>query len=77
MLKLSEGVKGISYIIRSLPSDVELSLILRSLGFLLNDEVEIIGKTPFHGPMAILHHGQTFLALRYEIAQKIVIEPKK
>lgn len=45
-----------------------------SLGVLPGDEIEVLGKAPFGGPISLKHGDDIFFALRRSEAKKIKIE---
>ena len=47
---------------------------LISLGLLPGDEIQIVGRAPFGGPISIKHGTETFFALRRAEAKQIQVK---
>lgn len=49
-------------------------MYLISLGILPGDQIKIIGRSPFGGPISCKHQDNTFFALRKEYASKVKVK---
>ena len=55
-------------------SGSEHYLELIKLGLLPGDQLEVMGKAPFGGPIALKHLGHHFMALRKDLAERIQVQ---
>lgn len=69
--ELKVGMKGV---IQELSHENGAHSQLLSLGILPGDEIEIISKAIFGGPISCKHHNNTFFAVRKVYAQEIVVQ---
>ncbi|MCO4794529.1 MAG: ferrous iron transport protein A [Bacteriovoracaceae bacterium] len=73
-MNLLELKVGEPRLIKDFSQNQSVYFKLLSLGILPGDEIEIMGKAPFGGPISIKHGSQTFLALRRSEAKQIEVE---
>jgi len=60
----------------NLGDDQAIHLKLLSLGLLPGDEITLLNRIPFHGPLSIKHGDTNYFALRFKEASHIKIELK-
>lgn len=60
----------------NLGTDTTIHLKLLSLGLLPGDEITVLNKVPFRGPLSIKHGHKNYFALRYKEASHIEVELK-
>ena len=72
-MKLLDIKPGQKAVLKDFSSNQSVHFKLLSLGVLPGDEVEVMGKAPFGGPISIKHGNQTFFALRRNEAKLIEV----
>ncbi|TNF29206.1 MAG: ferrous iron transport protein A [Deltaproteobacteria bacterium] len=65
---------GQKTVLKDFSSNQSVHFKLLSLGVLPGDQVEVMGRAPFGGPISIKHGSQTFFALRRNEAKLIDVE---
>lgn len=72
-LTLDLVAKGKKVKLLSFNADSLMCAEFSSLGFLPGDEIEVVERAPFGGPISINHRNQLF-ALRKELAKLIITQ---
>ncbi len=67
---------GQKAILKNLGTDSSIHLKLLSLGLLPGDEITLLNRVPFKGPLSIKHGKINYFALRHKEASHIEIELK-
>ncbi len=60
----------------NLGTDSSIHLKLLCLGLLPGDEITLLNRVPFRGPLSIKHGKKNYFALRYQEASHIEVELK-
>jgi Fe2+ transport system protein FeoA len=74
VLTLDQAAPGQKIILKSLENTHTLYFKLISLGILAGDQLQVMGKAPFGGPISLKHGSETFFALRKSEAKEIIVE---
>lgn len=69
-LKTGQSAKLVDF-----SENTELKLKFLSMGLLKGDEIKILSRSPFGGPIAIRHGHGTSFGLRKNEARSVVVEP--